>query len=253
MQAIILAAGRGSRLAQYNPDGRPKCLLEFDGRSLLQRHLHLLHHFGVKTLHLVTGYESEQIIDHIAILDSRPELVFHYNPRYLEGSVISLATADEALKRGEDVILMDADVLYHPQILYTLMSSRHKDCFLVDQGFAPGDEPVKVCIQDDTIIEFRKQLAEDLVYDTIGESVGFFRFSPETSKDVADLCQAYDRQGRGEQPHEEVLRDLVRKHPGRFGWEDVTGLPWLEIDFPEDVERARDTILPAIQNEYPNY
>ena len=55
----------------------------------------------------------------------------------------------------------------------------------------------------------------------------------------------------GDAPHEEALRDMLLASPGDYGFEDVTGLPWVEIDFPEDVTRANEEILPAIRSDYP--
>ena len=75
MHAIILAAGRGSRLAEHNPEGLPKCLMEFGGRSLLARHLDLLFQFGIRSVDLVIGYEADRIIEHVATLSSRPDSV----------------------------------------------------------------------------------------------------------------------------------------------------------------------------------
>ena len=65
MRAIILAAGRGKRLEHFNPDGRPKCLLEIGGRSLLDRLLQLLKHRKVESVDLVVGYQAERIIEHV--------------------------------------------------------------------------------------------------------------------------------------------------------------------------------------------
>jgi choline kinase len=54
--------------------------------------------------------------------------------------------------------------------------------------------------------------------------------------------------GRGAEPYEPAIREVVLNGPpGRFGWEDVTGEPWIEIDFPEDLERARAVVLPRIE------
>jgi choline kinase len=61
MHAILLAAGRGSRLVEYNPQGHPKCLMEFAGGSLLARHLELLHRLGIHQADLVVGFEADRI------------------------------------------------------------------------------------------------------------------------------------------------------------------------------------------------
>ncbi len=253
MDAIILAAGRGNRLRDFNPDGRPKSLLEFGGRSLLARELEWLAKTGVERVEIVVGYEADRVIDHVGRLDQRPEVRFTHNPRYLQGSTISLLAAQETLASGRGALVMDADVLFHPDILQRLVASSLDNAFLLDRDFEPGEEPVKIAVAEGRMVEFRKALAPDLEYDFLGESVGFFRFDGETCRAIERRCREYDAQGRVDSPHEEVLRDLLLAHPDRFGYEDVTGLPWLEVDFPEDVERAVKGILPAIRADVPDY
>jgi choline kinase len=249
MQAIILAAGRGNRLAELNPDGRPKSLLEFNGRSLLARQLDILFGLGVRQVTLVVGYEADQIIEHIGTLASRPEVAFVYNPAYTDGSVLSLLAARDALTSGDDVLVMDADVLFHPRIMQLLIESTIPNCFLIDKDFEPGDEPVKIAIDQGKMVEFRKKLPTDLQYDTVGESVGFFKFNGEVATRIAKACAAYRTEGLLDAPHEEALRDVLLAQPGDFACEDINGLPWLEVDFPEDIERAIKQILPAIQKD----
>jgi choline kinase len=253
MHAIILAAGRGSRLAEHNPEGKPKCLMEFGGRSLLERHLDLLNQLKLRQVDLVVGYEADQIVEHVGGLVSRPEVAFHFNPRFQQGSVISLLAARDTLLQGHDCLVMDADVLYHPEILRRLVESSHPNCYLLDRDFIPGDEPVKIAIREGLMVDFRKRLDPGLRYDYVGESVGFFRFSAETNVDLANECARFEAEGLSDAPHEEALRNLLLKDPDAYAFEDVSGLPWLEIDFPEDVIRASENILPAIRRDFPGY
>jgi choline kinase len=253
MHAIILAAGRGSRLAGHDPGGLPKCLLEFGGKSLLQRHLELLWGSGIRQVDLVVGYEADRIVDHVGRLGSRPDVAFHFNPRYEQGSVISLWAARETLESGCDVLLMDADVLYHPFLLSRLLESTYANCLLLDRHLAPGEEPVKIAVRAGVMVEFRKRLADDLAYDQIGESVGFFRFGAAMAATIAGECGRFEAEGMADAPHEEAVRNVLLRDPGAVGFEDVTGVPWIEIDFPEDVVRAREQILPAIRTDFPDF
>jgi len=253
LHAIILAAGRGKRLAGHNPEGHPKCLMEFGRRSLLARHLDLLYRFGVQSVDLVVGYEADRIIEHVAKLHSRPDVAYHFNPRYEQGSVLSLWAAADTLTSGDPVLVMDADVLYHPDILQRLVQTGIENCYLLDRDFLPGDEPVKIAVRNGVMVEFRKRLAPSLQYDTLGESVGFFRFGPDCAAVIAECCARYDTEGLADAPHEEALRDVLLARPGDFGFEDVSGLPWIEIDFPEDVVRATTEILPAIRADHPEF
>lgn len=247
MNAIILAAGVGKRLGGINGERRPKCLLKIDGKSLLQRHLELLAKAGIEKVVLVLGFEAQRIESAIESMPSKPKLEVIHNPDFTEGSIVSLWTAKDCLASGQDVLLMDADVLYDLRMLERLTSTPHPNCFLLDRDFEPGAEPVKLCVADGELVEFRKLISEELAFDFQGESVGFFRFSPDAAGQLADIVQSYIDQGRESEPHEEAIRDFLLDSPaGYFQYEDVTGLPWIEIDFPEDVTRAETEILPKL-------
>ncbi len=243
MHAIILAAGVGRRL--NHGSGLPKCLLEFGGLTLLERHCRNLAACGIDRLSLCLGYGAEQIASALLKV-SRPATLLYYNPLYTLGSTLSLWSVRQALAGGDDVLVMDADVLYHPAILRRLVMSPARNCFLMDRDFAPGDEPVKICMAGDRIVEFRKRVAAGLRYDRIGESVGFFKFDAASALRLARLIDGYVADGRRDQPHEEALRDLALAAEVDIGVEDITGLPWLEIDFPEDLVRANNEVLPLI-------
>lgn len=244
MEAVILAAGSGNRLGTES-NNRPKSLLEFDGKSLLQRHVKLLVDNGIENIHLVVGFQSGLIIDHLK--DSAANIHYIQNPRYTDGSLISLGYARDILLNHDPFLLMDADVLYDPQILQRLIATDIENCMLIDRDFVPGDEPVKVCIDAaDQIIEFRKKPAPDPAYVKQGESVGFFKFSQAIGKALVSRIDACLEQQRNDVAYEEAIRDCLLATPGQFGYEDITGIQWIEIDFPEDIIRAREQILPAI-------
>ena len=243
MQAIILAAGVGKRLGEFG--NRPKSLLEFGGISLLARHLTALSASGISRATLCIGYCAEQI--RTATAAAPLALEFIENPDYRRGSVVSLWQVRAALTAGETIILMDADVLYHPAMLQRLVTSAHDNCFLVDRDFIAGDEPVKLCVRNGTLVEFRKQPDPTIAFDWCGESVGFFKFNSRCAHALAELCDSYVRNGRLDEPYEEPIRDLIQAAQHALGVEDITGVPWIEIDFPEDIARARSEILPQLK------
>lgn len=244
MEAVILAAGCGNRLGT-EAGNRPKALLEFDGTSLLQRHVRLLVDNGIKNIHLVVGFQSGLIIDHLE--DSAANIHYIRNPRYTDGSLTSLGCARDILLNHDPFLLMDADVLYDPRILQRLIATDIENCMLIDRDFVPGDEPVKVCIDAaDRIIEFGKRPTPDPACVKQGESVGFFKFSQAIGKALAARIDARLEQRRNDVAYEEAIRDCLLAAPGQFGYEDITGLQWIEIDFPGDIIRAREQILPTI-------
>jgi choline kinase len=249
MRAIILAAGRGLRLQQPEERQLPKCLLRFGGKSLLERHLILLRSVGVEEVVLALGFRRELVEEELARLRWRPRPEIVVNERFELGSVLTVHTAAEALCRGGDVLLMDADVLYDARILSALAAGRQPvNRLLIDRDFEPGDEPVKLCVRAGVPIELRKQLEPNLEYDTIGESVGFFRFDPAGAQRLAAIVKNYADRGLGHMPHEEAVRDLIREGSQRFEVADVSGAPWVEIDFSADVERAEREILPELRS-----
>ena len=251
MRAIILAAGRGSRLSQSQGSQLPKCLLKFAGVSLLERHLRLLQAAGVREVVMALGFEHPVIEAELRRLAARglPQPEIFINERFTLGSVLSVHVVADAMRRGGEVLLMDADVLYDARIMQALAGGAGpSNRILIDREFEAGDEPVKVCVQDGVPVELRKQLAPGLQYDTIGESVGFFRFAERAAQRLADLVADYVDSGRANLPHEETLRDLILERSQVFQIVDVTGAPWIEIDFPADVERAAREVLPQLMS-----
>lgn len=246
MRAIILAAGMGKRLTPAGQTPPPKCLLRFGGHSLLERHLRLLRSVGIDEVALVTGYAQEQIVAELDALSWTPRPQLLHNPGFGLGSVLSVHVAREILSAGDDIVLMDADVLYDSRILGPLSADAQVDRIPYDSAFTPGDEPVKLCLDQGRIVELRKRVALQLHYDTVGETVGFFRFTADTARRLAAIVAGYIDGDRTDRPHEEALRDLFLEMPHGFDVVDIAGAPWLEIDFPADIERARDEVLPRL-------
>ncbi len=244
MRAIILAAGYGRRIAAAHQG--PKGLLEFGGKTLLQRHLENLAARGTDHIAVCVGYEAAMLRRAIEASGHATRVSTVMNPAYREGSVVSLWTMRHYLDAGGDVLLMDADVLYHPALLDRLQYTARPNCFLLDRDFESGLEPVKLCVRAGALVEFRKQLAKGLQYDFAGESVGFFRFGEDMARRLARRTEEYVGNGRREEPYEEAIRDLLLERPAEFDYEDITGTPWVEIDFPEDIARATTKILPHL-------
>lgn len=246
MKAVIYAAGRGTRLGPDYED-RHKILLRFGGKSLLERHVERLRRVGVQELVVVIGHQREQIVDELNRIQLGEAMTLReiYNPDFTEGSVLSFrASLPELEKASGPVLLMDGDVLYPEQMLRRLVGSTHHTTLLVDREYSTDDDdPVLVPIRGGRPVEFRKKWHGEA--DEVGESVGFFKVAPQ---DLPLLFEETEKRSRGErraEPYEEVIRAMVLA--GRFGHEDVTSLPWTEIDFPGDVEKAKSEVLPAIE------
>jgi len=223
---------------------RPKALLEFGGRTLLARHLEALEVQGIRDVAITVGHRRELIEAELSRLGRQDRVALVENPRYREGSLVSLWVQSEWLHAGRPVLLMDGDVLCDTRMVAALLAAAHENVLLVDRDIEPGDEPVKVCFRDNAIVDFRKR--PERAHDWHGESVGFFRFSAAMSAKLAKRCVAYVEAGQTGVEYEEAIRDLILAEPACFGAADVSDLPWIEIDFEADVLRARQEVLPRL-------
>ncbi len=244
MRAVILAAGYGHRL-EFDGPRVPKVMLEFAGKTLLRRHIEILRYCGVDEVAVAVGYRADLIDAEIAAIGASGWAETVVNPDYEHGSIVTLWCVREQLSRGGDVLLMDGDVLYDHRVMERLLASGHRNSFLNDRDFEPGDEPTKRCVRDGVLVEFRKQV--DVTFDYWGESVGFFRLGEDVARRLVPATRRYLDRGERFELYDEALRDiLLADPPGSFGFEDITGLPWTEIDFASDIERAESEVLPLL-------
>jgi choline kinase len=251
MRAILLAAGLGLRLQQPEDQQLPKCLLAFGGKTLLERHLRLLRAAGVTDVVLALGFRHALVSAELDRLAWLPRPQIRVNEDFELGSVLTVHTVADAMRYGGDVLLMDADVLYDERVLSPLVAGVAPiNRVLLDRDFEAGDEPVKLCVRNGVPVELRKKVAPGLEYDTIGESVGFFRFDAAGAGRLAALVADYVASGRAHLPHEEAVRDLFLERSQAIDVADVTAAPWIEIDFSADVARAANEVYPLL-NELP--
>jgi L-glutamine-phosphate cytidylyltransferase len=240
-RAVILAAGRGSRLGPRFA-GLPKCLLRIGGVTLLERQLASLRFAGVRAITVVAGYEAARVS---AVCAGLAEITV--NERFAEtNSMYSLWLARPQLAGG--FIVMNGDVLFHPQLLKDLLSSRHDDALLVafrDQAATPfGDEEMKVKVRGGRVVDIAKTLPPD---ETDGENVGIARFS---SPGAAMLCDVMDRLVRQGRVREWAPRAFQAFAACRaLHAVGTRGFPWIEIDFPEDCQRATEDVLPQLDGD----
>ena len=241
-RVLILAAGRGLRMGVEGP---PKALLQFGGGSLLTRHLRILETCGVSDVTITIGYCAADVRAQVDRHEPNGGVTLIENPLFHQGSMVSLWHGREVLRSGAPVVLMDGDVLYDRRLMMRLLASTYETVFLLDREIEAGEEPVKLCINDGRIVDFHKR--PQVPHEWHGESVGFFRFSPESAAELADRVEGHVAAGRTDLEYEEAIREMVlARQDNGFGFEDITGLPWIEIDFPEDVRRAEAVVLPQL-------
>jgi choline kinase len=241
MRGIILAAGKGSRLNGTIGD-KPKCLLRVGGKTLLERQIEALKGAGIADIVVVVGCQAEAVRRTCGA-----RITYVENTRFAQtNSLYSLWLARPLLYEG--FVVMNCDVLFHPQMLLDLVTSRHEDALLIsyqDDDTEPlGDEEMKIKVRRGRVADIAKTLSPD---EADGENVGVVKFGRDGARALVN-CLDQRVIGGG-------LRDWAPKAFGDFARIrplhaiGTRGYPWTEIDFPEDFERAVRDVLPAIEGE----
>jgi choline kinase len=241
MIGIILAAGSGTRLSGSDVV-RPKCLAPFDGRPLIELQIDALRACGVDDVAVVVGFEADRVRRACG-----PSLRFIENVTFATtNSLYSLWMARPLLVDG--FVVMNCDVLFHPAMLRDLLTAHHNDALLVsypDVAAVPfGEEEMKVQVRQGRVTDIRKDLTPE---ETDGENVGIVKFS---RTGAARLVATMDRIVAGGSVRDWAPRafaEFARQNPlYAIG---TRGLPWTEIDTPEDYQHAVRNIYPAIADD----
>ena len=218
-QAIILAAGTGSRMGSLTAE-RPKALLEVAGLSLIDRQIDALNASGINDVTVVTGYLAGRLHDHL-----QARVTFVHNKDYREtNSLYSLWLARETLARGS--VVMNSDTLVAPKLISRLLHSPASDAALVD----PRNN-----------LDFSKDMSPE---ESDGENVGVLKFGRQGGTRVVQHLDALVNAGNVKAWAPLAFAALAREWP--LCAVSTHGIPWTEIDFPEDLERAEREIAPLV-------
>ncbi|MBX3304183.1 MAG: phosphocholine cytidylyltransferase family protein [Nitrospira sp.] len=239
MKAIILAAGVGKRLWKVTQH-RPKCLIEIGGRSLLHRYLESLASVGVRRVEIVVGYKQDMIRAAVAKDSCGVNVTFLVNQQFHRGSISSLWIARDAF--DDDAIVMDADVLFHREILRRLVSSPCENALLMDETVKQTGEECMVVVAGGRVIALTKKVPEP--YDYVGEGVGFLRVRHADTPCLVSSLRSHIDKGSWDMEYEDGLLGYFQDI--RVGHEKIGGLPWTEIDFIDDVKKAELEVWPRL-------
>jgi choline kinase len=242
---LVLAAGLGKRLAPLT-DERPKGLIELGGRSLLARLLDGLQAAGVRETVLVVGYRQDMIRS--ALGPSHRGMPLHYvvNPEFEKGPRLSLWAGRGALQR-DDVVLADGDVLFAPPLLERVVRATAPNVFLGEPEFVDTGEEINLYWAGERVVAIRRGVSGPpaVPYQARAEWVGFVKVGRAAGAGLLATLDAMVREGRVDGDYEVALDGLLGDHS--FAVCSTAGLPWIEIDFPQDLHAAETEILPRIE------
>ncbi|HKY29506.1 MAG TPA: phosphocholine cytidylyltransferase family protein [Pyrinomonadaceae bacterium] len=237
MKGIILAAGAGTRL--NGAAVKPKCLVEVGGMSLLRRQIRALRKANINDIVVVLGFEG-QSIKH----ECDESVHFVENPNFAQtSSLYSLWLARHHLTDG--FVVLNSDVLFHPQILEDLLQSSFSDALLIsyqgEKNEPLGDEEMKVKVEEDVVVDISKEMNPS---EADGENVGIVKFSPSGAKLLIEYMDDLIARGFSKAWAPRAFLEFALHH--RLHAVSTRGYPWIEIDFPEDYQRAVNEVCPNI-------
>jgi L-glutamine-phosphate cytidylyltransferase len=238
LRGIILAAGKGARLNGTAGD-RPKCLLEVGGKTLVARQIEMLRFAGIDDVTVVVGCQADRVRRSCG-----QDVQFIENSRFAQtNSLYSLWLARPLLPDG--FVVMNCDLLIHPQLLVDLVTARHADALLLayqeDDDVPLGDEEMKVKVRRGRVVDISKTMPAD---EADGENVGIVKFGADGARRLVAYLDRRVASGGLRDWAPRAFCDFAKEHP--LHAVGTRGLPWTEIDFPEDYERAVHEILPEI-------
>ncbi len=245
MKVVMLAAGVGKRMSAVT-NIIPKCLIKIGNKTLLERHLDTISKLGIEDIVFVVGHFKEKIKEIVEKSSNGLNITYIENEQYTKGSILSLWYARNEL--DDDVLIMDADVLYHDNLLRKLAESSNKNCFLLDANCDVTGEEMMLFVKDEKVIGISKARSYDC--DFKGEGVGFFKLAAKDCHRLKTILEEFEQAGKINVEYEDTLHELLSQCTA--GFESVGDLPWIEIDFEEDIERARRETLPKIENVISN-
>jgi choline kinase len=243
MKAILLAAGRGSRM-KHLTDEKPKCLLEVRGRPLLEWQLEALRAAHVSDIGIVTGYKRERLAD-------RGLFEFH-NPNWDRTNMVSSLECAESWLQNGPCIVAYTDILYQPEAITALVECPAPIAITYDPGWRQlwelrFDDPLsdaETFRLDDSgrLVEIGRRAVD---IDAIqGQYMGLLRIAPDGWSEIRRIRRALSDVQRDRMHMTDTLQRIIEA--GRIA---ITALPyqgaWSEFDSRDDLEKCASLISTA--------
>ena len=241
MRGLILAAGRGSRMGTLG-DERPKCMVELDGRPLLDRQIAAMRRGGVEEIGIVRGYRADTL--------NFPGLAYFDNPRWSETNMVMSLAAAASWLRAAPVVVSYADIFYRADVVRGLAQAPGRLVISFDRlwrklwcrRFADplADAETFKIGGDGELLEIGGRTAT--IEDIEGQYMGLLKFTPPAWLAVEDMLAALDAHSGDRLDMTGLLRRLLAAKSVAISTFGIDG-GWGEIDNPGDVELYQSMIL----------
>lgn len=241
MRAVILAAGRGSRLGSL-AENRPKCLVELEGKPLLERQITALRRGGVDEIAVVCGYRAEMI--------DCPGVSLFQNQRWSETNMVTSLVAATAWLQRAPVIVSYGDIFYRSELVRGLCHAPGALVIAYDRTWRrlwtrrfedPLADAETFRIDETGILEEIGGKTTN-IEEIMGQYMGLLKFTPTAWSAVETLLAGLDSANCDRLDMTNLLsRILMGKHfpISTFPTEGQ----WGEIDSPQDVALYRQMVM----------
>ncbi|MFC6733941.1 UTP--glucose-1-phosphate uridylyltransferase AglF [Haladaptatus sp. DYSN1] len=241
MQAVVLAAGKGTRLRPLTED-KPKGMVEVDGKPILTHCLEQLVELDAEEFVIVVGYLKEKIISHYGDEFQGVPITYSHQ-REQKGLAHALLTVEEHI--DDDFMLILGDNIFQANlgdVVKRQSEDRADAAFLVEE--VPYEEASRygVCVTNPygeitDVVEKPEEPPSNLVM------TGFYTFTPA----IFHACKLVQPSNRGEFEISEAIDLLIQSN------RTIDALPldgWrMDIGYPEDREEAEERLQGSVTQE----
>lgn len=246
VHAIIIAAGCSTRLPELTKD-KPKSFLEIGGKKIIDYHLDLLNERQCENVTIVVGYLRDLLMNHIGKQHKNLKINYVISEDYeTTGHSWSVFQTKEVWEKEKSpVLLIHGDIFYHPVILDKVLSSSYENVLAVDNKY-------KVQTGDEWVVRGLGDMVEKIDNNEkdkskiIGEIIGIIKWCPTVMEEFyMYLDQFFKKKGKTFH-YEYVLSAMIHDKKTKIRHIKTDGLPWVNINYREDYERAQKVIYPLI-------
>jgi len=233
MKAIILSAGQGKRLLPLTAD-IPKCSILLGRKTILEWQIDVIRKCGIEDVIVVLGYQAEKVEQLLEERYGKGRVRTVFNPFYAVSDNLGTCWIVRG-EMNEDFLLLNGDTLFTPTILRKVLESPpHPITVTVNVKDAYDEDDMKVGLEGDRLVRIGKDIPVEQVQ---AESIGMLLFRGEGPSIFARAVEDAMRMPEGTRRwYLSVIDALARRMPV---WScSITGLPWVEIDVPEDLKQA---------------
>ena len=227
MDALILAAGKGTRLGLNDS---PKCLIEFGTSSLIEYQIKCLNELGIKNIHIITGYFPEKIKSKIGDLAN-----YIHNPEFSStNNICSILCAKNFM--SDDFICIYGDLFFDKKILKNCFSSKKDIVLTVEKNLR--EETSRVKIKDDKIILVNKNINFN---EADGNFIGMAKFSKNITKKLFNSIEKIAKND-SQSYYTSAIEDLIQNGTD-VHFVTTENLSWMDIDTPDDLIHAQELFV----------